>query len=733
MDLFSTTADVQQMDESVAKVIRVIVPQRLFKTLDYKVYSEDEPELYSWAEVPLGMKSTKKVAALVVAINPPDAFKKLKEAKLRTDVPALNPKMAEFLLWAGSYTLAPMGEVLRSLLVKASIPDQPSPELVLALTGKMPDKMTPKRQDVLGALDAGPMNTTTLMEASGAGRSVIKGLTHQGCLEWIHAEESELCVNPSVSITLNEDQRKAADAIFGAAHEKSFQPFLLDGVTGSGKTEVYFDVLENMLESGEGQVLLLLPEIALTPQWLSRFESRFGFAPAVWHSSQAEGSKNKAWWSVLTGKARVVVGARSALFLPYKNLELIVVDEEHDSAYKQEDLFRYHGRDMAVVLAKKMSCPVVLASATPSLESWYNADQGRYQMLPLKSRYGAATLPDVELIDIAANPPKGARHYMSEPLIQAIGETLEQGKQSIIYLNRRGHAPMALCRDCGEKTECPSCSTTLTVHGGHLRCHHCAYTMSYPNRCKKCGSERILPYGPGTRQLMDELAEYYPEARIAVADSDALTTVRKMSQLIEKMRAGEIDILVGTQMVAKGHDFPDVTLVGVVDTMLGNTQGDFRATEKAFQLLYQVAGRAGRGKDKGRVLIQTLDKNSQALKAIATGDRDAFYASEVKHRKQWNDPPFSRLTALFFSGAIENEVVHHARLIAEQMQRTAPAGYVVMGPSPMGLVRIKNRFRYMILIKSPAPSHDFVQKTLLAYKLPNAVRLDIDVDPLSLL
>ena len=733
MDLFSTTTGMQQDAQAVAKIIRVVVPQRLFKVLDYKVYSDKSPEKYSWADVPLGMKSTKRVSALIIDVDPEDAYTKVKEATLRDDVPALNSHMAEFLLWAASYTLAPTGDVLRSLLVKASIPDRPSPEQVLSLTGKMPERMTPKREAVLKSLDTRALSMQSLLETSGAGRGVVKSLIEQGSLVYIDKVEMPYVFSKHTDIQLNEDQAKAAEAIYASADKKEFQPFLLDGVTGSGKTEVYFDVLEKLLESGSGQVLLLLPEIALTPQWLSRFEARFGFVPAVWHSSESEGSKSKTWWDVLTGKARVIVGARSALFLPYKDLDLIVVDEEHDSAYKQEDMFRYHGRDMSVVLAKKMSCPVVLASATPSMESWYNAEQGRYVTLPLKSRYGAATLPDVELIDVAASPPKGARHYISERLVDALGETLEQGKQSIVYLNRRGHAPMCLCRDCGAKTECPSCSTTLTVHGGHLRCHHCSYTMSYPNRCGKCGSERVLPYGPGTRQLMEELEEYFPDARIAVADSDELTTVRKMSELIERMRAGEIDILVGTQMVAKGHDFPDVTLVGVVDTMLGNTQGDFRATEKAFQLLYQVSGRAGRGKDKGRVLIQTLDKNSQALKALVTGDRDAFYKTEIKHRKQWNDPPFSRLTALFFSGAFEGEVQYQARIIAEKMQKTAPEGYAVLGPSPMGLVRIKNRFRYMILIKSPAPSHEFVQKTLLTCKLPSAVRLDIDVDPLSLL
>lgn len=733
MDLFSTTADVQQTDESVAKIIRVIVPQRLFKSLDYKVYFDGELPLYSWADVPLGLKSTKKVPALIVAIDPEDAYSKVKEATLRLDVPPLSTEVAEFLLWAAAYTLAPVGEVLRAVLVKASLPEEPSPEIVLALTGMLPERSTPQRDIVLKTLTERALAMPELLETSGVGRSVVKGLIEQGCIAEMVAEEAPHPTTAIKKVTLNPDQLHAANEICKASDAHQFQPFLLDGVTGSGKTEVYFEVLERLLSSHTGQVLLLLPEIALTPQWLSRFESRFGFTPAVWHSSQAEGAKNKAWWDILSGKARVVVGARSALFLPYRQLDLIVVDEEHDSAYKQEDLFRYHGRDMAVVLAKKMKCPVVLASATPSLESWHNAQEGRYITLPLKSRYGAATLPDVELVDMTQNPPKGARHYMATQMIDALRETLEAGKQSIVYLNRRGHAPMCLCRDCGEKVECPSCSTTLTVHGGLLKCHHCAYSATYPERCTKCGSERILPYGPGTRQLMEELEEHFPEARIAVADSDALTTVRKMSELTDKMRRGEIDILVGTQMVAKGHDFPDVTLVGVVDTMLGNTQGDFRATEKAFQLLYQVSGRAGRGKDKGRVLIQTLDKNAKALEALVSGNRDSFYTSEITHRKQWDDPPFTRLTALFFSGAIENDVLYHARQIAEMMLKSAPANMRILGPSPMGLVRIKNRFRYMVLIKSATPSHGFIRDSLLSYKIPSSVRLDIDVDPLSML
>jgi len=535
-------------------------------------------------------------------------------------------------------------------------------------------------------------------------------------------------------VTLNAEQAHAAQEIGAAMATRTFQPFLLDGITGSGKTEVYFDVIADLLESADdtGQVLVLVPEIALTPQWLQRFADRFGFTPAVWHSTLGQGARYRTWWNVLEGKARVVIGARSALFLPFTDLRLVVVDEEHDSSYKQEDNFRYHGRDMAIVRARLAACPVVLASATPSLETWHHAITGKYRHLTLHSRHGTAVLPTVRVVNLRETPTPRADEFMAPPLRAAVAERLEKGEQSLLFLNRRGFAPVVICRACGHQVQCPSCSATLVVHGAYLQCHHCGFHEAYPSQCAHCGvADKLVAYGPGTRKILQEVEALWPTARCQVVDRDSVTTPGAMQDVVQRMEAGEIDILIGTQMIAKGHHFPGLTLVGVIDADMGLAHGDLRAAERTFQLLTQVAGRAGRGEVPGEVFLQTHTPEHPLFAALAAMDRDKFFRLELDGRKAGGFPPFGRLVALILSGAEEGAV----QLAGQALARSLPieGQGTLYGPAPAPLARLKDKYRYRLLLQTPLGKqpHGLVQAWLKGTPIPKGVRVDVDVDPQS--
>jgi len=474
----------------------------------------------------------------------------------------------------------------------------------------------------------------------------------------------------------------------------------------------------------------LVPEIALTPQWLKRFEARFGFQVDAWHSSIGEKARRKTWWRVHEGKARVVVGARSALFLPYRDLRFIVVDEEHDTSYKQEEGFRYHGRDMAVALARHWSCPVVLASATPSLETWHNAHQGKYQLLHLPSRFSAAVTPDIKLIDMRQNGPEEKDCFLSPVVRDELLKRLNNGEQSLVFLNRRGTAPLLICSACGHRAECPDCSTSLVVHGRYLECHYCGFHEHIPDACPSCAEEgRMRSFGPGTRKIMEEVQRLFPDARVAVADSDAITTTKKMAELVEQMESGEIDILVGTQMVAKGHHFPNLTFVAVIDSDMGLGRGELRVAEHTFQMLMQVSGRAGRAEKAGAVYLQSYMPEHPLFQALLQCDRDGFLNMELTARQIWNDPPFVRQVALILSGKNEQDVQASARALAMDLGKKE--GLEVMGPIAAPLARLKGKYRYRLLIKSTQHIQKDVLSTLSSVLLAKAVRLDIDVNPVS--
>jgi len=519
-----------------------------------------------------------------------------------------------------------------------------------------------------------------------------------------------------------------------------FHVSLLDGVTGSGKTEVYFTAIaEQLKKNRNAQVLVLLPEIALSVQWLSRFEERFGVAPVLWHSNVTPARRRAAWQAIVTGHARVVVGARSALFLPYPDLSLVVVDEEHDGSYKQEDGVMYHARDMAIARAQAEKFPVILVSATPSLESVHNVEQKKFHEVTLPMRHAEAQMPDIHLINMREEKLE-RDHFLSRPLKDAIARSMADGNQSMLFLNRRGYAPLVLCRHCGHRFECPSCSSWLVLHQKNknakpmLHCHHCDHTIPLPKACPECKSENTLhACGPGVERIHEEVCEFFPQARVATLASDSTTSQTELKNIIEAMEKREIDILIGTQMIAKGHHFSALAVVGVVDADLGLSGGDLRAAEKTYQLLHQISGRAGREKVHGHVYLQSYIPGHPVMQALASGERNEFFKAELMAREQADMPPYSRLAALIVEGHKEEEVLKIARALAKQVNHDAKI--VTYGPAPAPLYMLRGKYRYRFLVKAPRNINlpNYMREWVASVKAPRSVRVKMDIDPMSFL
>lgn len=713
-------------------IVTVATSLAVPKLLDYVLIAENQPDLGSFVAVEVG---TKEVFGVVIetqdALTVSSDISKLKEARLVESVPPVSPQGLKFLRFSSRYTFALPGDPVRASLIAGKIPEQVEPDKKIVMGTTSLDKHTKARDQVLQAVQNAShifTSQTMLAEVAGVGTAVVKGLLTKGVLTWEEMPD----VKPSFHIqlpALNNSQKSSAAEIASALDQRKHQTFFLDGVMGSGKTEVYFDSIARLLEEDDtSQILLLVPEIALTPQLVGRFEKRFGFIPTLWHSNLGEKARKRNWWHVAQGLSRVVIGARSALFLNYQNLRLIVVDEEHDSSYKQEEVFRYHGRDMAVTLGHFWQCPVVLCSATPSLETWNNVLLGRYRHLMLDGRYGDATLPNLKLIDMKEEKVGKGDKWISAPIIHSIKERLEKGEQSLVFLNRRGVAPLLICGGCGDRVGCPSCDASLVVHKSYLICHHCGFHEPIPKKCPKCDSEKLRAFGPGTRKIKQELERYFPQARIAVADSDSVKTDRQMGDVVTQMEKGEIDILVGTQMVAKGHHFPELTFVGIIDGDMGLARGELRAAERTFQVLMQVAGRAGRAAKKGEVMIQTHDPQHPLFECLLQMDRDRFLKMELQSRKLWQDPPFKKQMALIVSGKDERSVAYASKTLANNFHISNAE---VLGPAPAPLAKLRDKFRYRLLVKSGDKLHDSVQKWLGETQVPSSVRVVVDVDPVS--
>ena len=538
--------------------------------------------------------------------------------------------------------------------------------------------------------------------------------------------------DPTHQTIVFSDEQQAAVAALNAKIGKGFNVSLLDGVTGSGKTEVYFEALSNALKTG-GQVLVLLPEIILTTAWLDRFEKRFGVRPALWHSSITPKTRRDTWQAVKSGQARVIVGARSALFLPFKDIRLIIVDEEHDASFKQEDGVLYHARDMAIVRAKIANCPIILASATPSLETWCNAITGKYDHISLPSRYAKAVMPDIHIVDMRARE-KGPVHFVSEDLKKHIAETLARHEQTLLFINRRGYAPLVLCRACGERLKCPHCSAWLVEHrsSASVRCHHCGYTKKTPTVCPSCGQEgTMVSCGPGVERIYEEVHEAFPDAHAQIVTSDTLSNPKEFADLLDKMANGLLDILIGTQMLAKGHHFANLTLVGIIDADMGLAGGDLRASERTFQLLHQVMGRAGRENKKGTALLQSYLPDNAIIQALKNNDRSGFLNEEMVARQLLNMPPFGKLAGMIISGKNESQTYK----TAVDLVKTAPfmTGIDVLGPvaAPLSLLRGKYRFRILVKCSKEIKLQQILAHWMTLVKIPASVDIRLDIDPYS--
>ncbi|MGO1119834.1 primosomal protein N' [Rhodovibrionaceae bacterium A322] len=671
------------------------------------------------------------------------AYNKLKSVLERFDLPPLPEAERRFVDWVASYTLAAPGAVLRMALSVPAALEAPRPQKAVRLAeGALPGdlRLTPARKRVLAAAESGfAFSARDLAHEAGVGESVVKGLVKLGALVVVTLPPRPDFEEPDwrrKGVELTAGQLEAATAL-RQAQGAGFSVTLLDGVTGSGKTEVYLEAVAAALEQDK-QVLVLLPEISLSAQWLGRFEKRFGVKPALWHSEVTAPQRRRTWRAISQGQAKVVVGARSALFLPYKDLGLIVVDEEHESAFKQEEGVIYHARDMAVVRARLGDFPIILASATPSLESQLNVTAGKYQALHLPTRHGGAELPSIELVDLRKEaPPREAgkpQEWLSPPLRQALRETLARGEQGLLYLNRRGYAPLTLCRTCGHRLQCPHCTAWLVEHRfrKRLQCHHCGYQLPLPDTCPQCeDSHSLVACGPGVERLAEEIDALFPEARTALLSSDTLLGPTAAAELIEKIHNHEIDLVVGTQIVAKGHHFPKLTCVGVVDADLGLAGGDLRALERSYQLLHQVAGRAGRAEAPGRVLLQTYDPDHPVMRALASGDRDAFYDMEAEARERGLLPPYSKLAALVLSDPDGTRVDEAAR----QISRSAPQvrGLQILGPTeaPLAVLRGRHRRRFLLRADQDLPLQRILRDWLSPLRLPNSTRLNVDINPYS--
>ncbi len=715
-----------------------------------QLYSYAIPEKYA-AGLKIGMRvkvpfGRRTLTGYVVAIRTGVAAELKPLSELPDTEPLLPEQVLLLLQWAAAYYRHPVGQVISNALPGDLGSNKSTARILKEAVYTLADASTPlrgeKQQQLLAYLQqVGKAGLAELRERFPAPHQSLQRMVELGCLkeseeELIRDPFREIRVSPDQAKTLNESQAVAVATVAEALEQQSKRGFLLHGVTGSGKTEVYLQTVAKCLELGR-QALVLVPEISLTPQLVGRFRARFehlGIDIAVLHSGLSGGERYDAWRRIVRGQVQIVIGARSAVFAPLENPGLIIVDEEHDASYKQGEGFRYSARDLALVRGQQQNCPVVLGSATPSFASYHRSETGFLERLVLDKRVHEGALPEVELIDL--------REYRSEselsaPLVEALQQALEQRQQAMLLLNRRGYSPFLLCTDCGTSFHCPNCEITLTYHQQkkHLRCHYCDYVESVPEHCPKCHGMHIEPQGAGTERLEEELAELFPGARIARMDRD--TTMRKGAHqlLLERMQSRQIDILVGTQMIAKGHDFPGVSVVGVLGADSGLNLPDFRSAERSFALLTQVAGRAGRSSGGGKVFIQTYNPEHYALQCTLDQDYRKFYDFELPFRQELAYPPFGHLVNLVISGNVEGQVRSAAEHMGEALQRYA-AGVEVLGPSPCPLSRLRGKSRYQILLK--ATDRKALRRVIdlldgVARQLPRQVSLSVDVDPLDML
>ena len=719
--------------------VRVLVLNAALGPLDYRVPHGMQVEPGSIVVAPLGPRH---LIGVVWEADRMPSEAEVGDNRLRNllgvaDAPPLGEALRRLIEWTAAYYLAPPAAVVRMALASTSALEGARTITEYRATGMVPGRLTAQREQALERIGERQGLIRELAAIADVSDAVIRGLVKVGALRSVEVDIDSAFPVPDPAHgppVLSPEQHGVATTLAASVAGRAFDPVLLDGVTGSGKTEVYFEAIAEAIRRGR-QTLVLLPEIALTEPFLRRFHDRFGCEPVPWHSGLRSSQRRRAWRAIASGEALVTVGARSALFLPYRDLGLIVVDEAHETSFKQEEGVRYHARDVAVMRGKFERCPVILASATPAIETRQQVALGRYAELQLPARFGVAEMPTIEAIDLIQHPPERGR-WLAPTLVTAIGETLAKGEQSLLFLNRRGYAPLTLCRTCGHRFQCPNCTAWMVEHRltRRLACHHCGHVEPVPRLCPECSNEdTLVACGPGVERIADEVTALFPEAKTAVVTSDTIWSPAKAAEFVARMEAGAIDIVVGTQLVTKGYHFPNLTLVGVVDADLGLDGGDLRAAERTFQQVRQVSGRAGRGEKPGHVYIQTHNPKAQVMQALVTGDADAFYAAETAARRDAGAPPFGRYAAIVVSSE-EQSAAHQIALL---IGRSAPhvEGMAVYGPAPAPLAMLRGRHRYRLLVhaRRVLDVQDVLRDWLGALDWPAKVKVSVDVDPYSFL
>jgi primosomal protein N' (replication factor Y) len=716
--------------------VRILHTNPALGPLDYRVPHGMAVEPGSLVRVPLGPREMVGVvweeAALPTETVGDNRLRNVIEVY---DLPPLGAPLRRLIEWTADYYLSPPQAVLRMALSSAAALEGGRTVMEYRLSGKSPDKLTPQRAQAIDRIGERQGLIRELAEIADVSEGVIRGLVKAGVIEGVEVALDAPFVAPDPAFAppiLSDVQRDAARQLVAMVRAQDFAPVLLDGVTGSGKTEVYFEAVAEALRQGR-QTLVLLPEIALTEPFLRRFIDRFGHAPVAWHSDLRQSQRRRAYRAIATGEALVTVGARSALYLPYHNLGLIVVDEAHETSFKQEEGVQYHARDAAVMRGHFEKIPVILATATPAIETRQQVAQGRYQEIKLPGRYGAAQMPDVTAINLVQTPPDRGR-WLAPPLVAAMTETLARGEQVLLFLNRRGFAPLTLCRHCGHRFQCPNCTAWMVEHRltNRLQCHHCGHVEPPPRACPECNEEdALVACGPGVERISDEVGILFPEARRAIVTSDTLWSPAKAAEFVGRMEAGDIDIVIGTQLVTKGYHFPNLTLVGVVDADLGLQGGDLRAAERSFQQIMQVAGRAGRGVKPGHVYLQTHEPDAPVMRALVSGDAESFYAAETEARRMANAPPFGRFAGIIIS----SESLKQAEEIARLIGKSAPEvdGMDVYGPAPAPLAMLRGRYRQRLLVhaRRSLDVQNVLRDWLGTLEWPRSVRVSVDIDPYS--
>lgn len=715
---------------------RVILFNSALGPLDYRVPADMEVEPGALVEAPLGPRRMLGVVWEEEAFN----VETVGDNRLRNllhvyPIPPITKPLRELVLWTADYYLAHPASVLRMVVPGSALGQPGRPIIEYRANGTLPARMTAQREQAMERISDTQGTLRELAAVAEVSEAVVRGLIKAGAFDRVEVATDQPFPSPDPDFAppaLSDAQQAAATQMVDAVHAHDFRPFLLDGVTGSGKTEVYFEAIAQAIREGR-QILVLLPEIALTEPFLTRFTARFGCEPVTWHSGMRSSERRRAWHAIASGEAHVVVGARSALFLPYAKLGLIVVDEAHETSFKQEDGVHYHARDVAVMRGKFEGCPVVLASATPAIESRVQVEAGRYEELTLPSRFGAAELPDIKAIDMRDDPPDRGM-WLAPKLVAALADRLDKGEQSLLFLNRRGYAPLTLCRTCGHRFQCPNCSAWMVEHRlvRRLACHHCGHVMPPPDACPECKDEdSLVACGPGVERIADEVTALFPTARVAVVTSDTLWSPAKAAEFVTQMEEGAIDIIVGTQLVTKGYHFPELTLVGVIDADLGLEGGDLRAAERTFQQVAQVAGRAGRGEKPGEVFIQTRLPTAPVMEALTSGEREDFYRAETDARRDAHAPPFGRFAGIIISSEDAELAQRIARDIGEAAPHSDDMHIYGPAPAPLSMLRGRHRHRLLVHAKRNFAMQDAIREWLGAVAWPSKVRVTVDVDPYS--